>query len=482
VLVGGARDLPERQQTLRATLEWSHDLLREADRRLFRHLAVFVGGCTLEAAEAVVGGDPDDPIDPDLDTLGGLASLADNSLVRQEEQEDGQPRFLMLETIREYAVEQLEREPRPEGARQEEADAIRRRHAAYYLAFAEEAEPQLTGPEREAWVGRLVREHDNLRAALRWLAARGDAETGLRLAAALSPFWWGQGFVTEGLAHLRTLLALPPADTSPAVRAKALWQASNLAIEQEDLAAAQSFQEELVALQRDRGDPIGIAEALSQWGRVAREMGDFDRARGLFAESLALYRAAGHRLGVATQIDRLGTVAHALGDFAEAARRYEESRAIFEELGHRRFVIWSLHNQGCLALDRGDTAAARPLLGESLARRWEEGNRLDSIGSLALFACLAAAEGQSERALRLAGAAQAQGEALGARLGIMQRSELERWLERAWHALSAGAAETAWAEGRAMTFEQAVAYALDGARLPLPVARPSAAVMQAPTR
>jgi tetratricopeptide (TPR) repeat protein len=282
-LTGGARDLPARQQTLRGAIAWSYDLLDAAERSLFRRLSAFVGGWTLAAAETVC----DAAGELGLDVVEGVAALVDRSLLRREDRTADEPRFGMLETIREYGLEQLEACG--------EAAEIRRRHAAHYLALAEAAEPELTGPRQAAWLDRLEAEHDNLRAALRWAVEQGEAELGLRLGGALWRFWYVRGYLTEGRERLAELLAAAGAPGQTAARARALRGLGIVAEAQGDYAVARRHYEEALALMRELGDRRGIALSLNNLGDVARDRGDYAAARALHEESLAIGRELGDR-------------------------------------------------------------------------------------------------------------------------------------------------------------------------------------------
>src|SRR5205085_5268538 len=268
LLTGGARDLPARQQTLRATLAWSYDLLEASERALFRRLAVFVGGCTLEAAEAV-GNAPGHQ-----DVVEGLASLVDKNLLRLEEQAQGEPRFGMLETIREYAWERLE----ASGV----AEEVRRRHAVYYLELAEAAQPGMRVAEQGVWFERLERELNNLRGALGWAQEAGEAEIGLRLAGALWWVWKRLGYLSEGRNWSEGLLALQEScarsSGATAIRANALRAAGRLALRQGDYGRAVALFEQRLALHRELGDKWGVAESLDSLARWARHRGDYGRA------------------------------------------------------------------------------------------------------------------------------------------------------------------------------------------------------------
>jgi predicted ATPase len=447
LLTGGARDLPARQQTLRRAIDWSYDLLAEAEQALFRRLAAFVGGCTLEAVEAVCNGAGD----LQVDALEGVASLVDKSLLQQEAQPDGGPRFRMLETIREYGLERLEASG--------EAEGTRGRHAAFFRALAEQAEPELLGPQQAAWLARLEPEYDNLRAALAWSAERGEAETGLCLGGALWRFWAVRGHLGEGRERLAGLLALAPMRT--AARAKALNAVGYLALWQGDYAAAQALHEEGLAIGRELGDRQGIAWSLNNLGLVARLRGDYATARTLCAEALVTYRALGDRTREAFVLNHLGRVAYYQGDHAQARALHEQSLARRREMGDLWGVAHSLSDLADVALAQGDHTAARGLLEEGLALFQELGDRQTSVHCLEGFAALAAAQSQPERAVRLLGAVTAERELIGGPGSPGRRTSLGRLLDTARQSVGAEAYAAAWSDGRAMPLEQAIAYALE---------------------
>jgi len=448
LLTGGAVDLPARQRTLRNAIAWSDNLLSAHERVLFQRLAVFAGGWTLEAVERIAGG------------LEGLEALLDHSLVHQEEQQDVSPRFSMLESIREYAAEQL--------ARSGEAGVVQRRHAGYYVAMAEEREawPEWEAQDRRAPAeyGNLpaalrwfIVEYANLQAALRWCIASEQPELGLRLCLVLEEFWIRRGSMSEGRAYLQALLALP-SGPSP-TRARALITAAALARHQGDFAAAVFMLEQAVAVWRLLGDRYGLAVALSELALAEREQGGYARAISLLEESLALFRAVGDRHGVACSLDRLGTVAHAAGDYALAQARYEEALGAVREAGNEPLLAWLQQNLANLALDRGDRRAARSWLAAALALWKRLDERLGQINWLTAMACLAAAEGRPERAVRLAAAVRELNAAIGAPATPTYPRTYERRLTMARQALSERAAAAVWAEGQAMTLEQVLAYA-----------------------
>jgi predicted ATPase len=475
LLTGGARDLPQRQQTLRAAIDWSYDLLTAAEQKLFRRLSVFVGGCTLEGAEAVC----DTKGDLDLDLLDGMASMVDKSLARQVEQAKGESRFVMLETIREYAREKLE-------ASGEEA-LTRRAHAAYCLVLAEEVSTEHGGAEVAEWLERLELEHDNFRAALEWLTETGDAEWGLRLGAALFRFWEAREYLAEGRDRLGKLLKLRAAAAPTKARQRVLFAAGVLAHEQGDYPSADALTSEslniarqlgdkqgvavslnaLAVQARDRGDVAGahclfeeslvewrelgdqkaVARSLSNLASVVKLQGDYARARSLYAECLSIFRALGDRTGIAWSLDCQGDVAREQGDSEAAQALYEQGLAIFRELGDRWGIAGTLADLGTLARERGNGATAHALYRESLRTFQELGHKRGIARLLECFACSAAAQLQAQRSLRLAGAAAALRQNIGAPLTPAEQTKLEAVLAPARQVLSNPAGATAWLEG-----------------------------------
>jgi predicted ATPase/class 3 adenylate cyclase len=312
LLTGGARNLPERQRTLRNAIEWSYGLLDESDRALFARLAVFYGGSTLETIEAVC----DSQGDLSVDVLEGVSSLLDKSLLRQEEEAEAEPRFVMLETIHEYASERLEQSG--------EAKAIQRAHAEYFLDLAEEAEPGLWSPDEAAWLDRLEEEHDNLRSALSWSIDYEEGGLALRLSGALQWFWFARGYYSEGRSWLEQALA--KGDGAPTrVRAKALDAVGWLAHEQGDMDGAVAAAEEGLKLNNEAElENVVAADFKHILGETARQHNDYDLAMELYEESLRLYQKAGNKRGVAWSLGSLANVAGDRGDHERARRLYEE--------------------------------------------------------------------------------------------------------------------------------------------------------------
>ena len=484
LLTGGARDLPQRQQTLRAAIDWSHELLSAAEQRLFRRLSVFVGGCTLEGAEAVC----DAKGDLDLDLLDGMASMVDKSLMQQVDQADGESRFVMLETIREYATEKLEASL--EGA------STRRAHAAYCLVLAEEEGGERAGPEGAEWLDRLALEHDNFRAALEWLTATGDADWGLRLGTALFRFWEMREHLAEGRDRLAKLLKIEGTPTRTKVRARALFAAGVFAAEQGDHVSGDSLLKESLDIACELGDKQGTAVSLNALGVLARDRGDLGVAHSLLQESLVLWKELGDQKAVARSLSNLANVAKLQRDYPRAHSLYAECLSIFRELQDLPGVAWAQNYQGDIARDQGDSAAARELYEQGLAifreldDRWGIAGTLADLGSLAreqgdyptahslyleslrifrelghkrgiarlleCFACLAAEQQQAGRSLRLAGAAAALRKSIGAPRPLVEQVKLDAILDKARKAVTGEIGAAAWSEGSAMSIDKAI--------------------------
>ncbi|HET7091919.1 MAG TPA: tetratricopeptide repeat protein, partial [Thermomicrobiales bacterium] len=386
LLGGGSRDLPARQQTMRAAIAWSYDLLDAAEQRRFARASIFAGGGTLDAFAAVAeeGGEP-------LAVLDALTSLADKSLLRLSDDGD-EPRLAMLETIRDFGRERL--------AELGEGDELGRRHAAYYLALAEAAEPALAGRGQTQGLDRLERDRANVRAALEWLRDHGETEAGLRLGGALWRFWWLRGDIGEGRAHLEALLAQPAA-VAPAVRAKALNGAGVLADAQGDWEAATRLHQESLELSRALGDARAVAWSLNNLGVVALNQGDFERAEALLEENLSVAEATADPASIATaQID-LGQLALCRRDHNRATAALERGLTLFRQLGDESHVARTLNNLGYMALQRGDYERADALLNESLTHHRNVGDRQGIAGTLNNLAEAATARGDLEPAARL---------------------------------------------------------------------------------
>jgi predicted ATPase/DNA-binding SARP family transcriptional activator len=610
VLTGGPRDLPARQQTLRNTIDWSYNLLTTDEQTLFRRLGVFVGGCTLEAAEAVCHMNGDLPID----IVQGIAMLVDQSLLRQEEDADGEPRLVMLETIREYALERLEASGETERIRCQHAvcflglaeraeSALRRPHVEYFLPPPERAEVKLKDIDKELWLRRLEQEHGNLWAALAWSEVPQDDPTiGMRLAAALGQFWLAHGHWSEGRAWLeqalstsdlgangtdqseiQNLLSSTTEKPKPkfAWRVKAMHWASVLAtyqceyeraqtlaeerlalgralndaaeiagaaidlanavflqgndarvtalfeeslilfrklrdtrsiahllqdwaelalrrdhyvegaarfeeslalfrelddkpgiagvlnrlglliLRQGDAARAVALSAESLALFRDLGDKLEIAGALNSLGRAALQQGDVARAMALSAESLALFRDLDDKQGIVSALNSLGHAALQQGDYVQATMHYEAEQALLRKMGDKQDIAFGLDDLARVALAQGDYARSRTLFAASIAGLREVEDRVGVLFRLEGLAELALAQGLVARATLLCGAIEALFEDVGSFLHGNYRDRYMHIISTARTQLSADVFDAAWAEGRALSLEQAIAEALE---------------------
>jgi predicted ATPase/class 3 adenylate cyclase len=451
LLTGGARDLPARQQTLRNTLAWSHDLLAEPEQALFRRLAGFVGGWTLEAAEAVC------PAAGalDLDVLDGLESLADKSLIRHEEgSSEGEMRFLMLQVVREYALELL--------AQQGESEALRRAHADYYLTVAQEAERALAGPEQGLWLGRLEDEHENLRAALEWARDTQDAALALQLAGTLGRFWVTRGYHGEGRDWLRESLALDGGDDQAltAARAKALHRLATIYLDVGDYTSAAAQFEEALSLYRTLGDQRGMAIALNGLGGVARYQGNYARAQALFEESLALLRAMGDREAIPGRLMNLGQVVARQGDYARAEELFEESLGLSREQGNSVSVALTLENLGLVAFNQGDLARSARLYRESLTLAWQLGMKYEVAVILNSLGKGESSDGHLERAAQLLGTSAALLGEIGVTLPADEHQELAQLVGHLREALGEEAFNATWDKGRSVPLGDIVSSVL----------------------
>jgi predicted ATPase/Tfp pilus assembly protein PilF len=531
LLTEGARDHPLRQQTLRNVIDWSYDLLDPPHRILFRRLALFAGGFTIDAAESVcadgarvkcqvlsVKAEAQSPSDSTLnpqhstlpppsdstlntqpstppieegDVLDLLAALAEQSLLRQYEAPDGETRFAMLETIREYALERL--------LESGEEGVLRQQHATHYLALAEATETRLVGEEQGAGLDRLELEHDNLRAALDWARAHGETETCWRLGGALWRFWHLRGHLKEGRERLTAALAMPAAAPQSAVRARVLIGAASLAHDQGDLRQAAALGEEGLQVARACGDEDTIAVALNNLGNVALDQGNMEEARTFYQEALALARQLGNRsatamllhnlasvaldqtrydeadrlfhesldlklqfgdqYGIACSLLNLGEVALSQGHYPSAAERLEDGLRVFQELGDRYGIAMALDSLAKLAVKQGDLARALDLYRDCLRFGEELGNKPAITDSLDGLAAVFAALGEGLRAARLAGAA----EALRSRFEMPcppgKSAEMQAALAAAREGVPAQEWESAWGEGRRMSLAQALELA-----------------------
>jgi predicted ATPase/DNA-binding CsgD family transcriptional regulator len=481
------RAAPDRHQTLWATLDWSYGLLSEPEQRLFERLSVFAGGWTLEAAEAVGSGDP---VEADQ-LVNLLGRLVDKSLVVAEPTAEQGPRYRLLETLRQYAEQRL--------ADRDEQQVVQQRHAHYFLPLYERAELELlTGADR-VWLDRLEREHDNLRAALRFLIARADVDGALRLAGTARRFWWMRGYFTEGRGYLEQALALDArAGTGVprlAARAKVQFGLGNLALAQGDLDAAREGLRASVDLYRELADWGGAAWALCVLGEEAVYRAEYTQARGLFQQAVAAGRASGQRAitaislawgawpgvpglawpgatheaarlgeigetaqealrvcraigfrpGVCVALLVLGEVRHQQGDTAAARALWDQSLAAAREVGFKHYVVPALINLARMTKDQGDTREAGRLLAESLRLSRELGDRLAIAGCLEALVELAGR--RFDRAVCMAGAAATLRQSVGAPVSPTERVRVASRLDALRRCLGAATFESYWLEG-----------------------------------
>lgn len=440
LLTGGSRTALPRHQTMKATLDWSYELLSEPERVLFRRLAVFAGGFTLEAAEAVCSSGGVDT----QDLLDLLIRLVDKSLVVLEEKL-GEMRYRLLEPIRQYGRARL--------AEAGELTTVRNRHLDWCLRLAERALPGSWGPDQVAWLNRLEAEQDNLRAALE-LAQESDPEGGLQLAARLSRLWLARGSIAEHRAWTEALLAKAPRRTE--ARARALRSLGHFAIRRGDLPRARSLLQESQEISRELDDKHGIAWTRHRLGEVALYEGDYVRARTLLDESLALSREIGDRPSIYWAVDSLGHLAQFEGDYERAGALYEESLTLRREAGDRIGIGFTLDRLGNLARAQGDYARAKAFYRQGLALRREIREREGSARCLSYCGILAVGEATYSRGVRLLGAAEIFHQRFGSNPDPDQRAESEACVAAARAALGEEAFARAWADGQAMTLEQAI--------------------------
>jgi predicted ATPase/Tfp pilus assembly protein PilF len=482
LLSAGPTDFSPRQRSIRGALDWSYELLDDAERRFFGCISVFVGGATLEAIAAVCG-NPED-MRPSAQVV---ENLADKSLLQVREVAD-MVRFEMLETIREYASELLA--TCPGGADEQE---LRHSHAAFFASFAERARDELSGPDQITWLQSLDADHDNFRAALDWSLVHRETELAARLCAALWPFWRARGDVHEGRRRLSATLALGGEIPGP-LRAAMLNGAGALAIVQSDYARATHWLTESRDLYAEQGDPSGVAYALSNLGIVAHDTSDADRAQTLFQESLRLRRSLGEYWGEASALLNLGMIAlergttedacqqfedsarlfrrvgdwrglaqalsnlgwatQELGDYARATALFSESLTLAQRLETPRIAASNLSNLGLMALYGGDYVRAGELFGDSLAAFVDLGDKRGEAESLEGLAGVAGVQGRPQDAARLFGRAEAIREAVGAPLLPHDRSRYASTIAAAREQLDDQSWRRAWAEGRGQTADE----------------------------
>jgi predicted ATPase/DNA-binding CsgD family transcriptional regulator len=493
LLAGGRRDAPARHRTMRDAIAWSVDLLGERAATLFPRLAVFVGAWTLPVAVEVVGieAPPGDRGSSGVEALlEPVLELAEHGLLRTVPLPDDEPAFAMLEVVREYALERLEASG--------EAGVVRDAHATHFLAIAEQARSELSGPDQAVWMARLHADYGNLRAALAWTLAKGDAETALRLGTALWPFWARAGRLGEGWTWLERGLAAGESAASLA-RARAVQSLGNLALDVAEYGRAAAHYEESLPLYREIGHPAGVASALTGLGLVAGYRGDYERAREWHEASLAQLRDLGDRRGEAVALHNLGDLANASGDAAAASSRHREALAIQQAIGDIGGVAYSTLSLAEAACDGGDPATAGPLFerslalfgeigddvgaayarfglgrvaqrlghftaatghyGATLANRREFGDRRGLVECVEGLAGIAAVAGRAEQAAQLLAAAAAAREALGAPLPAGGRAGFEHAVAATRGLLGASRFAAVWSAGQVLTLDEACSLA-----------------------
>ncbi len=439
-----------RQRTLEATLDWSYEVLAQPERRLFGRLSVFAGGWTLEAAEAVGAGDG-------LgwgEVLDLLSGLVDKSLVVAEAGKEGTLRYKMLEPLRQYARERLEASG--------EADASRRRHAGWFLALAERADPGLRGPRQVLWLERLDTEQDNLRTAMAWLLEKGDLETVARLGWALWLFWWIHGHFTEGRWWMEEALAMGVA-MSASSRARILLAAGTMADGQADRPSAKRMFEESLRLFKELDDKLGVGLAVSGGGLVAVGQGRHERGIRLLQEALDIFLELDNRWYASVMLSFLAAGWLGQGDHDRAKRLAERGLALAREVGNTQSTSIAFYVGATVAQAERDHGRARRLLGEGLALAAKSGDETNVAFCLEGLAAVAASQRRIVRAARLWGAAEARLEAIETTAYVYapDRSLYESQVAAARDQLDDEAAwDAAWTEGRAMTPERAREYAL----------------------
>jgi predicted ATPase len=441
LLTGGARDLPQRQRTLRATIEWSYDLLNDADRVLFERLGVFAGGWTLDAAEAVCGGDGGPEV------IEGLASLVEKSMVRHRRAAQGEPGFEMLETIREFALERLEERG--------DAERVRLAHALFFLRLALDAEPLLRTGEQDRCVERLAAENDNLRAAMRWSLDRGEPGRVARMGQALWLFWWARSLLPEAVAWMEEVLSIGES-LSTEERAMATQALGVSAFTQGDDVRAVPNLRSGVALGRELGDLRGMATALIALAAAVAQTEGATRGEEMAREAVAAFRELEDAWGIASALGVLGRILNLAGRSKEAVPVLEESVADAREVGQQSLLGLSLLNLGLGRLGMADLKGARVTLRESLGLLARVGNREITAGAVEALAAVSAQGGDPERAAVLFGAAEGVRSSVGALVWAPERPSHDRTEASLRQALGGEGFEARFAEGAALSIPEAL--------------------------
>jgi len=446
-LTGGARDLPSRLQTLRSTIDWSYDLLTEGEKVLFARLSVFQGGRTIESAEAVCGHGLS------ISVIGGLESLLNKSLLYRDTGSECEHRFMMLETIHEYAREKL--------VESDEVGKFQRRHADYFAGLVEQAETELSGPKQTYWFKRLLSEHDNLRTALAFTLEGDENELGLRIVGGLRDFWYYSGHAGEGLGWIER--SLESADMfSSTLRAKALNAAGSLSFLRGNYKRGKFYNRKALALYRELGDQVNMAWALIFLGQQCTgSMSEIKEGMALSEEALALFRTQDDKLGIIRALNSIGELARLDGDYDRAGKAYKESLTLCRQSGNKQREAYALANYGTVAQHKGDYEKAESRMKMALALFHETKNKYPLALTLAFFAGPVAALGDPERAAQLLGASDGLLKAMGLHQQPSDQPEIDHYEAAVRRQLGEDAFNAAWEKGQAMSLERAIAFALD---------------------
>lgn len=446
LLTGGARDLPGRQQTLRGTIAWSYDLLNADEKMLFQRLAVFAGGFTLEAAEAVCNTDNNLL----FEIVDGVEALTDKSLLKREEGGD-EPRFFMLETIREYAVEIFSKD--------DEAGTLHRSHFDYFIKFAKQARSFLEKSEQGIWLNRLESEHDDLRAAILWAKENRLTMQGAQLADALSLFWLMRGYLTEGRARIAEILSQPNDLIDKELYARLLNQAGLLARYQGDYKSAAAFIGESLKVSRKLGDRHAIANALANLGFVVLHQENFAQAHEHYLEALRIYHELNHEQGIADSSSHLALIEFCKGNYETAYNYNEESLLIWQRLEDKQGIAWALSHTGNVVLQQGHYASAQEFFDRSLTIAVETGIKWQIACALEGYAGLAAAHKQAQQALCLASFCNELRRSIHVPLSPIDRTLFERTMISVWQALDEKSTSEVQVTAQNMSLEDAINYA-----------------------
>ncbi|HVM21493.1 MAG TPA: DUF4062 domain-containing protein [Egibacteraceae bacterium] len=447
VLTGGAADMPERQRTLRAAIDWDFDLLDPDEQVLFRRLSVFRRGWTLEAADAI----SNLMADTGMDALEGLDSLLGKSLIRQLPADSSEPRFGMLDTVREYAAEKL-----ADGG---DAGATQRRHGAYYLALAETGRTQMRGPGQAEWLDRLEHEHDNLRAALQWADGELEVDTLLRMCAALHAFWRGHAHFTEGRRWLDRALSLSLGQRTE-LRARLLEGAGWMSRARGDYEGADRLYREALEIRRELGDPNNTATTLRLLGNIRYELEDRRDGEALWLESLHVRPLDGDRRARGETLNNLGVAASDRGDLEQADDYYRQALAIFTEVGDEEGIARIDMNLAEMGYERQDYVGGARHAQAALSRFYAMGITWDLVDCLDFLAANLGGRGEALQAARIFGASETLRDAIGAARSTRDAEMHERFVGHVRQHLSAEEYDAAYAQGRTMTLEETMEYAL----------------------